>query len=323
MPAYNGERYIANSINSVIDQAYQDWELIVVDDGSTDRTREIVLQFQEKDGRIKYIYQQNCGQGRARNTGIRSATGEVIAFLDQDDLWMSNKLELQTGIMSETNVDVIFSDGYLFKDDDIDDESRCFEIQEGRFQHREMLNRLFIINRIPVLTAVVRKKAVEDIGLIDEDLAIKNCDDYDLWIRLAENGASFFGMSEKLARYRLHQNQASNNKARSLKAELAVLEKHRHKVEIEKKEEQKRYRQLCADLVASLVRSNDIDEARRYSYYHLIRGGIRFLTLCQVLTLILYPRKYNLISYLIPRIKERASLRLSKTIDNFRHLLSP
>jgi hypothetical protein len=168
----------------------------------------------------------------------------------------------------------------------------------------------------------VNKKSLEEIGLIDEDPAITNCDDYDLWIRLALNGASFLGMPEKLARYRLHRNQASRNISRSLKSELVILEKYRTKTNLEKREERERYCRLCRDLVGSLVKEGNLAEARKYSYHLLTRGGFRFSSLFQTLTLIFYPSKYHLMSYLIPRIKERASLRLSKTINSFRQLMS-
>src|SRR5262245_15171525 len=214
MSAYNGEQYIAEYIKSVIDQTYKDWELIVVDDGSTDQTRNIVLEFQKTENRIKYFFQKNSGQGKARNAGIERSQGEWIAFLDQDDLWVEDKLKLQIEVIHKTVVDVVFSNGFMFHDKDIYNESATFLVEDGRFEGQEMIDRLFIQNRIPILTALVRKKLLEKIGLIDDDLTIKNCDDYDLWLRLAEHGASFIGMPESLARYRLHHQQASRNAIR-------------------------------------------------------------------------------------------------------------
>src|SRR5919106_5413407 len=92
MPAYNAEKYIAGSIRSVIVQTYSDWELIVVDDGSTDSTATVVQEFVARDPRIKYIFQENGRLGKARNTGIRNSSGPLIAFLDSDDLWVPIKL---------------------------------------------------------------------------------------------------------------------------------------------------------------------------------------------------------------------------------------
>jgi teichuronic acid biosynthesis glycosyltransferase TuaG len=102
MPAYNAEKYIAESIRSALDQTHTNWELVVVDDGSTDGTAEIVRGFRRADDRIKYIFQQNGRLGKARNTGLENSTGRLIAFLDSDDLWARGKLELQVKIMEET-----------------------------------------------------------------------------------------------------------------------------------------------------------------------------------------------------------------------------
>src|ERR1044071_7783966 len=101
MPAYNAERYIAASVRSVLAQTYQNWELIIVDDGSTDGTAAVAKSFAEADGRVRYVYQPNGRLGNARNTGIRHARGPLIAFLDSDDLWMERKLELQLKAMEE------------------------------------------------------------------------------------------------------------------------------------------------------------------------------------------------------------------------------
>ena len=99
MPSYNTAAYIKQTINSVILQTYQQWELIIVDDCSTDNTDEIVASFL-KDSRIRYMKnERNCGAAVSRNRAIREARGKWIAFLDSDDLWMSEKLEKQIACM--------------------------------------------------------------------------------------------------------------------------------------------------------------------------------------------------------------------------------
>src|SRR5690349_25117803 len=95
MPAYNAEKFVAESISSVITQTYKNWELIIVDDGSTDNTKNIIEEFAKHDARIKYIYQENAKQGKARNTGIAMAKSGLVAFLDADDLWLPQMLESQ------------------------------------------------------------------------------------------------------------------------------------------------------------------------------------------------------------------------------------
>ena len=127
MPAYNAEKYIADSIRSVLAQTYSNWELIVVDDGSTDRTANIVREFAGHDSRVRYIFQENGRLGKARNTGIANAAGSLIAFLDSDDLWIPRKLQMQLQAMSENSADVVFSNAYVFTDDNPDNETETLQ----------------------------------------------------------------------------------------------------------------------------------------------------------------------------------------------------
>jgi len=116
MPAYNAEAFIGQSVESVIDQSYDRWELIVVNDGSTDRTAEIVSKY--PDPRIKLIHQKNGGEASARNTALRNAQGEFLAFLDADDLFLPNHLELTVGYLQNNGqVDSVYSDGYYIDQD--------------------------------------------------------------------------------------------------------------------------------------------------------------------------------------------------------------
>lgn len=123
MPSYNSEKTISKSIQSVLDQTYCDWELIVIDDGSTDGTRKIIDSFVKKDSRVKVISQKNLGPGEARNNGIRLSSGDYITFLDSDDFWDNSFLELINIESSKNNADVVFydiaiedSDGKVIKD---------------------------------------------------------------------------------------------------------------------------------------------------------------------------------------------------------------
>src|SRR6266849_561888 len=137
MPAYNAEKRIAESIRSVLDQTYPNWELIVVDDGSTDRTADVVRGFVSSDSRIKYIFQPNGGQASARNTGVRNSGGDLTAFLDADDLWLPAKLGLQVKAMEETNADVVSSSGFVFGEEGIEVNEDALAIVPGRTEGAE------------------------------------------------------------------------------------------------------------------------------------------------------------------------------------------
>src|SRR4051794_7920706 len=102
MPSFNAERYVGESIRSVVGQTFTDWELLVVDDGSTDRTAEVVRGFAVADPRIRYLRRENGGQAAARNSGIRDGSAPVVAFIDADDLWLPEKLARQLAVMEET-----------------------------------------------------------------------------------------------------------------------------------------------------------------------------------------------------------------------------
>lgn len=117
MPAYNAERFVRQAIESVLSQTYPDWELIVVDDGSTDSTAAIVQAY--TDPRIKYIHQKNAGEAAARNTVLKNMKGEYLAFLDADDLYLPNHLEsLMNGLLSNEHLDAVYGDGYYIDQDE-------------------------------------------------------------------------------------------------------------------------------------------------------------------------------------------------------------
>lgn len=103
IPAYNAEKYILETINSVINQTFKDWELIIIDDGSTDKTANIVKEFCENDKRINYYYQKNSGVSVARNFGMSKAKGEYIAFLDADDIWLPEFLKYTVNFLNNNN----------------------------------------------------------------------------------------------------------------------------------------------------------------------------------------------------------------------------
>lgn len=115
IPTYNLARYINETVDSVLGQTYKNYEIIIVDDGSTDNTKEALSEY---GGKITYIFQENQGVSAARNKGIKEAKGEYIAFLDADDLWLKDKLELQIGLMnSNPEVAMIFTDGESFNEE--------------------------------------------------------------------------------------------------------------------------------------------------------------------------------------------------------------
>jgi glycosyltransferase involved in cell wall biosynthesis len=209
MPAFNAEKFIRESIDSVIQQNYTDWELIIVDDGSTDSTQEIILEYVHSDSRIKYFFQENGMQGKARNLGISKSRGEFIAFLDSDDLWLEQKLEKQVAVLDEQTVDLVFSDGFRFKSKD-PQIKYPFNITPGFYNEIDGLSKFIYGNKIPILSVLVRKTSIVQAGGFCEHPEIQGVEDYHLWLTLLSQGNTFLGMPEKLVKYRLHEGQSTH-----------------------------------------------------------------------------------------------------------------
>ncbi len=211
MPAYNVEDYIGASIESVFNQTYNNWELIVVDDGSIDSTSKIVKEWHKKEKRIQYYYQENGKQGKARNLGISISSGVYLAFLDADDIWLPDKLEIQIKELQKNKVDLVFSDSYVFNNDEILDVSQKMNVHTGVFYDKSSLELFLKENRIPILTVVVKKDKVINVGSFSEKLDIQNVEDYHLWLKLLLSNGVFYSSDHILAKYRVHGNSATSN----------------------------------------------------------------------------------------------------------------
>ena len=213
MPAYNAEKYILQSIESVIQQTYSNWELIIVDDGSTDGTAKIIKRKSENDGRIKYFYQQNSKQGKARNLAIKNSSGKYLAFLDADDLWHPEKLFKQINCIQEKSVDLVFSDCYVFKNN-VNDVSHKMNTYKGVLKGEQALKLFLEVNQIPILTVMANRESIIAAGNFTDDSSIQNAEDYHLWMKMILNGSTFFGMDEALSYYRIHENQNTKQDSR-------------------------------------------------------------------------------------------------------------
>jgi teichuronic acid biosynthesis glycosyltransferase TuaG len=211
-PAYNAQKYIAQTIESVLSQTYTHWEMIIVDDGSTDQTAATIKPFL-KDSRIKYVYQTNGKQGKARNLGIKHAQGKYLAFLDADDLWHATKLEKQLDVFSKHPVDAIYAQGWIFNDEDGFDLANAKLIERdvllGMQPSKEFTQKLLQKNQIPALSLIVKKNKVDAVNGFGEEVEIQNAEDYQLWLKLADSGCNFYGMEERLFYYRVHANQST------------------------------------------------------------------------------------------------------------------
>src|SRR3954453_20602732 len=222
MPVYQGREHLAAAIESVLAQTFEQFELLVVDDGSTDGSSEIVRTYVERDPRVHYRRQENAGQGAARNAGIRVARGEAVGFLDQDDLWLPDKLARQLPLLDETTV--VYSDTYILRDDGSSLEERLTDHLD-EWPVPATLRSLIVGNTIPVLTALLSRRLLLAHGGFTSDPALKGVDNYDLWLRLAATGVTFSYVREPLAVYRVHEAAMSADLVGMASARLALFEK--------------------------------------------------------------------------------------------------
>lgn len=195
IPAYNAEKYIAETLESVYAQTYRPIEVIVVDDGSTDRTAEVVNSFRgRKADKIDLIYipQRNSGPSRARNKGIKASKGKYIAFLDSDDLWPEEKLSGQVGLMeSHPDAGLIFGDVQRFSKDGqarfsmFSKKGLGAEFFGAPFYVDRPFEKLLKCNYIPTGTVMVRRECHDTAGFFDEGFRL--VEDMELWFRMARS----------------------------------------------------------------------------------------------------------------------------------------
>lgn len=238
IPTYNAEKFIAKTVRSVLSQTYQDFEILIIDDASPDRSVDVCRRF--NDCRIRIISQANRGLPGARNTGIRQAQGEFIAFLDADDLWVPEKLERHVRHLdSHPDVGISFSYSAFIDDDDH---------LTGLYQKPQRLKDItpdYVLCRNPIgngSAAVLRREVFDDIAFQDDKHGIvetcyfdervnhhsADATDVECWLRISIlSDWQMAGIPEAMTLYRIHTGGLSANVIRQLESLEAVIEKTR------------------------------------------------------------------------------------------------
>lgn len=219
IPAFNASEFIGETLDSVFSQTFTDFEVIVINDGSSD-TQELERVLQRFPAKLHYIKQENQGAAVARNAGLLAARGEFVAFLDADDTWLPAFLEKQFALLKQNNADLVFADALLFGDSPL--AGRTFmqvEPPRGNVTPENLLS-----VKVTVLTSTVlaRKTPILEVGLFD--VSLRRGQDFDLWLRLAKAGARFAYQNEVLAHHRIVESGLSGGTISQLKRTLVVLE---------------------------------------------------------------------------------------------------
>ncbi len=206
IPSYDRAQFIPATLDSILAQDYHDYEIIFVDDGSTDNTASILEQYTAKDPRIKYYYQENSERAVARSYGIEQARGKYLCLVDSDDIWYPKKLSMQLDIM-EANPDVVLSYASVNRID-----MSGHRVKAASRQHHGSSGYVFydllMRNFIPSVTPMFRQEAAKQVGKQVTELI--PYEDWDFWLRLSRLG-KFYHITTALGDYRLHPGQSVRN----------------------------------------------------------------------------------------------------------------
>lgn len=215
MPNYNSEKYLESTIKSVLAQTYNNWELIFVDDCSTDNSLRLVNSFH--DERIKVLKTElNSGAATSRNLAIKIARGKWIAFLDSDDLWVPEKLEKQIAYMQNNNISFSFTDYSVI--DENDKVISTFKPKIDKCSYKDILKH----NCIGCLTAIYN---ADKLGKVLMPVDAVKREDLACWLSILKNGELAYCLHECLALYKVHSNSVSSNKFKMIKYQWLVYRK--------------------------------------------------------------------------------------------------
>lgn len=200
MPCFNYGRFLGEALESLMAQTYPYWECLVVDDGSTDNTKEVAQNFAAKDGRIIYIEQPNKGVSAARNKALQHSKGKYIQLLDADDMLKPDKLALHVAILESKSVDLVYSNALLFDDDSTMERSyRLFQLPGSKpvsGQYEILIEHLLIDNFFLTPSVIFRRSIYEKIGGFMEGL--HGLEDWNYWYRAALHGFVFYHDTNEL-----------------------------------------------------------------------------------------------------------------------------
>lgn len=219
IPSYNTGNLLPLSVNSVLKSTLSNFEVIIIDDGSSDNAEKVVKENWESESRVKYYYQHNKGLAGARNTGIQHAIGKYLVFLDSDDIVLPEKLEKQVSFLENNKMfDAVYSKSIFFIENELDETIMTnFPCYSGN-----ILKPLLYGNFIHVNAIMCRKEVVEKAGLFNQEY--RELEDWDLWLRMNINGSKFGYIDDVLSMVMLRRGSMTSNQLKMNKAMVKVLE---------------------------------------------------------------------------------------------------
>jgi glycosyltransferase involved in cell wall biosynthesis len=309
IPTYQRVKFIEEAIRSVLNQTYGNLELIVIDDGSTDGTDELLSAISAEDQRVRYSRQANAGPAAARNKGVQISNGFLIAFLDSDDTWMPDKLEKQMRVFDQ-DVEVCFSYCSGFFVNENGERARSFDQQwnSTRFYSAED----FLFHRVGFFftsSAVVKKECLEKVGAFDENLEF--LEDVDLWFRILVECKSDY-IDEPLVINRRHPDNLYLTKGRGAELQFArsnfqvsqkAVDLYERRVRrLSKTEKEEALYRFQLMFIKEALAHGEIKEARN-SLRSYLRSHPAFLAALPYFGLSILPRKA--VTWLVEKRKKR------------------
>ena len=208
IPVYNAERFIEETVASVLNQTYPEWELLLINDGSTDGSGAIIDKLAEGDSRIRVFHLAGGGAAEARNTGTKNANGRYLAFLDADDLWEKEKLEKELAYMQKTDAAFVFT-GYEFADRNGVGTGKIVRVPNVLTYRQALKN-----------TTIFTSTVIFDMAQTGRELLYMPCiksEDTALWWKVIRSGYMAYGLDENLVRYRRAGKTLSSNKLEAIR----------------------------------------------------------------------------------------------------------
>lgn len=218
VPVYNGAAYIEKTAHSILSQSFSDLELVLVNDGSTDESQEVLEALRRHDSRVKVFRQENGGIGSARNHGIENSCAPLVAFCDQDDLWEPRKLEKQVPTFDDPEIGLCYARVNLV------DASGVRPPKDVEMPVGSVFDALLTWNFVPSCSVVVRRSVLSEFENFEEDRRMMGVDDWHCWLEVALR-KKFAKVDEPLCTHLLHADNYSNNYLKMTEAEIMCMDK--------------------------------------------------------------------------------------------------
>ena len=226
IPAYNAGQFLDETLESVLSQTYENWECIIVNDGSTDNTESVAKKWCEKDSRFRLTNKENGGLSSARNWGIKESKAEYIAFLDADDILTPDSLEVRINVLIEQNVDLVATKLQHFTDK-LPKVSKNNARQDVLYYAKEGLTQLMAFNKVTPSTVLCKKSVMDEVGGFTWH---KKAEDLHCWLKVLFAGYKIYRIDETLLLYRLVENSMSSTDRNCSKEVFEII--YRFKDEI-------------------------------------------------------------------------------------------